>query len=229
MYDQALKLLATARDPGSKAVTYTIALFAAWDTSKVERVPRAAGLLIWTLGAVAMYGLVPHELSRLGERVGPPRKKPLGMRSAGLVIVAIGASLMAWAFAAHYKGAPRGWAVHLRPASDSPRENQVRTEHLLQTGPYRLTRNPMYAGEAIVWLGWALFYNRPPVWVGLAILCAAFPKIVRWEEQRLLERFGDAYRAYTASVPRWVGRTDPKWRPPDENPLHALSGWQAEV
>jgi protein-S-isoprenylcysteine O-methyltransferase Ste14 len=43
---------------------------------------------------------------------------------------------------------------------------------------------------------------------GAAILCAAWPKIVRWEERRLLERFGDDYRAYVASVPRWVGRAE---------------------
>jgi protein-S-isoprenylcysteine O-methyltransferase Ste14 len=43
------------------------------------------------------------------------------------------------------------------------------------------------------------------VWAGLAILCAAWPKIVGWEERRLLEVFGDDYRAYAASVPRWAG------------------------
>ena len=48
-----------------------------------------------------------------------------------------------------------------------------------------MSRNPIYAGEAIVWLGWALFYRRPPVWAGLAIGCAAFARIARSEEQRL--------------------------------------------
>jgi protein-S-isoprenylcysteine O-methyltransferase Ste14 len=28
---------------------------------------------------------------------------------------------------------------------------------------------------------------------------------VRWEERRLLEPFGDDYKAYLASVPRWAG------------------------
>jgi protein-S-isoprenylcysteine O-methyltransferase Ste14 len=65
----------------------------------------------------------------------------------------------------------------------------------------------MYAGEAVVWLGWALFYGRPPVWAGLAVGCAAFAQIVRWEERRLVSRFGGGYRAYRAEVPRWVPRT----------------------
>lgn len=54
------------------------------------------------------------------------------------------------------------------------------------------------------WLGWALFYGRAAVWAGLVIVCAAGTPIVRSEE-RLLERFGDEYRAYLAAAPRWVG------------------------
>jgi hypothetical protein len=33
------------------------------------------------------------------------------MRSAGLVTVAAGAALMAWALAAHCEAAPQGWAL----------------------------------------------------------------------------------------------------------------------
>ncbi len=66
--------------------------------------------------------------------------------------------------------------------------------------------HPLYAGVAVVWLGWALFYGRPAVWAGLAVECAAFAGMVRWEEQRLLERFGGEYRAYLADVPRWLPR-----------------------
>jgi protein-S-isoprenylcysteine O-methyltransferase Ste14 len=103
---------------------------------------------------------------------------------------------MAWALAAHCQAAPRGW----------PLESGLTPQYLLRCGPYRLSRNPMYAGEAVVWLGWALFYGRPPVWAGLAIWCAALAGIVRWEEQRLLGRFGGDYRAYLTEVPRWVPR-----------------------
>jgi steroid 5-alpha reductase family enzyme len=71
-------------------------------------------------------------------------------------------------------------------------------------GPYRLIRNPMYAGEAIAWASWGLVYASPAVWAGLAILCAGLAATVRWEERRLLRRFGADYRDYLAEVPRWV-------------------------
>jgi hypothetical protein len=78
----------------------------------------------------------------------------------------------------------------------------------------------MYAGEAVVWLGWALFYGRPAVWAGLAIECAAFTGIVRWEEQRLLGSFGGEYRAYLADVARGVAAAQPRRRPPASREQH---------
>jgi protein-S-isoprenylcysteine O-methyltransferase Ste14 len=160
--------------------------------------PRPAAVLVLTLGAVALHGIVPHQLSRLGDRIERPgRTRPVARR-AGLVTVAAGAALTAWAVAAHYKAAPQGWALESWPTR----------EYLLRNGPYRLSRNPMYVGEAVVWLGWGIFYGSPAVWEGLAIVCAALAKIVRWEERQLLERFGDDYRAYLAAVPRWVGRAE---------------------
>ena len=150
-------------------------------------------MLVWALGAMAMHAVVPFELSVLGGRSGPPGSRR-ATRGAGFVTVAAGAGLMAWALAAHWEAAPQGWTL----------ESGLTPPYLLRRGPYRLCRNPMYAGEAVVWLGWALFYRRPAVWAGLAIECAAFKGIVQWEEQQLLGRFGSEYRAYLADVPRWL-------------------------
>ena len=138
----------------------------------VKSMPRPAGVLLWTVGAVAMHAVVPFELSRLDDRAGRRARRPSAMRGTGLVTVAAGAGLMAWAVAAQCQAAPQGWTL----------ESGLTPPRLVRRGPYRLSRNPMYAGEAVVWLGWALFYRRPAIWAGLAIQCAAFAGIVRWEE-----------------------------------------------
>jgi protein-S-isoprenylcysteine O-methyltransferase Ste14 len=163
----------------------------------MTHVPRTAGVLVWTAGAVAMYAAVPFELSRLGDRPSPHGPAASAARGAGLTTVATGAALMTWALATHYQAAPGGW----------PLDSRLTPGYLLRRGPYRFSRNPMYAGEAVVWLGWALYYRRPAVWAGLAIQCAAFAAIARWEERRLLARFGGAYREYLAEVPRWAPRS----------------------
>jgi protein-S-isoprenylcysteine O-methyltransferase Ste14 len=176
----------------------------------VKRIPRAAGLFGWTLGAVALNAAVPRELSRLGDHAGQPAPGP-SARGAGLLLVAAGATLTGWAFATHYQAAPRGWALEAAPTPG----------YLLRKGPYQWSRNPMYAGEVTVWSGWALFYASPAVWAGLVVVSAAFATIVPWEERRLLERFGEDYRAYLADVPRWVPRAPRRPRPADRRRLRA--------
>jgi protein-S-isoprenylcysteine O-methyltransferase Ste14 len=166
---------------------------------QVTRIPRRAGALGWALGAVALHAAVPFQLARFGGRARPAAVAP-AVRGAGLVTVATGGALMAWAFAAHYRQAPEGW----------PLESGLTPGYLLRQGPYRLSRNPMYAGEIIAWAGWGLVYASPAVWAGLAVVSAGLAVTVRWEERRLLQRFGDEYSAYLAEVPRWVPGTAPE-------------------
>jgi hypothetical protein len=59
----------------------------------VKPMPRPAGVLVWTVGAVAMHAVVPFELSRLDDRAGRRARRPSAMRGAGLVTVAAGAGL----------------------------------------------------------------------------------------------------------------------------------------
>ena len=171
----------------------------------VKRMPRTAGVLVWTAGAVATYAVVPFELSRLGDRARPQGPAASAARGAGLLTVTAGAALMAWAMATHYQAAPRGWAL----------DSQLTPAYLLRRGPYRFSRNPIYAGEAIVWLGWALYYRHPAVWAGLVIQCAGVAVIARWEEHQLLTRFGASYQDYLNQVPRWAPRPPSRQRPDD--------------
>jgi protein-S-isoprenylcysteine O-methyltransferase Ste14 len=103
------------------------------------------GVLGWALGAGALHAAVPFQLSRPGGQARPASTAP-AVRGAGLVTVAAGGVLMAWVFAAHCQQAPQGW----------PLESGFTPGYLLRQGPYRLIRNPMYAGEALTWAGWGL-------------------------------------------------------------------------
>ena len=64
----------------------------------------------------------------------------------------------------------------------------------------------MYHSELVVWFGWALFYGSLAVLIGLLLWLSMFHFVIVPHEERDLEvRFGEAYRAYKARVPRWLG------------------------
>jgi protein-S-isoprenylcysteine O-methyltransferase Ste14 len=79
------------------------------------------------------------------------------------------------------------------------------TAAIVTSGVYRMTRNPMYVGMALVYAAVALALGSP---LALALLPATVLVIHRGvilREERYLERkFGDEYRAYKAHVRRWL-------------------------
>jgi protein-S-isoprenylcysteine O-methyltransferase Ste14 len=84
------------------------------------------------------------------------------------------------------------------------------TRRLVVRGPYRHVRNPMISGVTFILLGEAALLGSAPLllWFGVFFaLNAIFIPLV--EEPVLEERFGDDYRLYKNSVPRWVPRPSP--------------------
>jgi len=75
---------------------------------------------------------------------------------------------------------------------------------LVTGGAYRFSRNPMYAGLAIAYVGGALLAGT---WWPLATLPIALVAVRRIvidpEERYLAARFGHAYADYRARVRRW--------------------------
>lgn len=78
-------------------------------------------------------------------------------------------------------------------------------EHLVTTGVYGITRNPMYLGHQIFLAGLALTSRSPLAAMLLVGHVPWFDARVRRDEHALRERFGDAYADYCAHVPRWGG------------------------
>ncbi len=95
----------------------------------------------------------------------------------GALVAAIGETLRIWA------------AGHL----DKGRE-------VTQSGPYRMTRHPLYAGSAIIAVGLAIASARGVVAALIAAYVAiAIGSAVRHEEASMRAAFGDEYEAYAES------------------------------
>jgi protein-S-isoprenylcysteine O-methyltransferase Ste14 len=111
----------------------------------------------------------------------------------------IGVLMLALGFVAGYSGfsAFRKAGTPVRPG-DEPTK-------LVTSGPYRISRNPMYLGLELVLLGVFFltkspFFLIPPIVFFLLINFLQIP----FEENLMTERFGQAYAEYCQRVRRWV-------------------------
>jgi protein-S-isoprenylcysteine O-methyltransferase Ste14 len=76
---------------------------------------------------------------------------------------------------------------------------------LVISGPYRVTRNPMYMALACLYVGLALWFDVFWALVLLPLVLAAIQYYVIVREEEYLEsKFGDEYRQYKARVRRWL-------------------------
>jgi protein-S-isoprenylcysteine O-methyltransferase Ste14 len=84
--------------------------------------------------------------------------------------------------------------------------NPMRAPSAIVTGgPYRYTRNPMYVGMAVLYVGiavaagilWALAFLP-------LVLLAVDRLVIAREEPYLSAKFGDEYERYRARVRRWL-------------------------
>lgn len=79
------------------------------------------------------------------------------------------------------------------------------TTALVVDGPYRFTRNPMYVGFTLIYLGVTLLVNTLwPLLLLPAVLLVMEFLVIRREERYLERKFGDDYRAYLQAVRRWL-------------------------
>lgn len=82
--------------------------------------------------------------------------------------------------------------------------NQPANE-LVTDGPYRFTRNPMYTGFTLVYIGCAFLANTMwPLMLLPVVLGLLFILVIRREEAYLSDAFGDQYAAYCRRVRRWL-------------------------
>lgn len=78
-------------------------------------------------------------------------------------------------------------------------------KRMLTGGLFRLSRNPIYLGDAIFLAGLTIYWDA---WVALPMVFAFMALIthrfIRPEEARLRRIFGDAFAAYQNRTRRWI-------------------------
>ena len=125
---------------------------------------------------------------------------PAGNDAGGTTLPAVGVAVTVLGEAI------RLWGVrHIGAIS---RTRSERLGPLVDSGPFGYVRNPLYIGNILLWVGFALtarlWWLAP---IAFVLLAAEYHAIVGWEERLLVQRIGDAYRDYMTRVPRWIPRS----------------------
>ena len=106
------------------------------------------------------------------------------------------------------------------------RGETVEAQRLTTWGPYALMRNPLYFGNGLIGLGWALMAGPWAVLafvVGFAVLYGRI--IIPWEENFLLEKFGAEYENYRRDTGAFFPRS---WPRRIRGPFDAKILWRSE-
>jgi protein-S-isoprenylcysteine O-methyltransferase Ste14 len=119
--------------------------------------------------------------------------RPLRLHLLGLLPLAVGIALLLWCVRAFYAvggGTLAPW--------DPPRR-------LVTSGPYQLSRNPMYLAVAAILLGWAVLYASSRLALyALLVMIACHLRVLLGEEPWAERTFGAEWESYRANVPRWL-------------------------
>jgi protein-S-isoprenylcysteine O-methyltransferase Ste14 len=142
----------------------------------------------WVFVLAYLVGVLLERVAPLPLHVTPLP----GLLLAGAALLAAGAIIAGWAWVLFHKvGTTR-----------VPGQASV---SLVTSGPFRLSRNPMYVGLALAYLGEAFVLRQSwPVTLLPFVLAYLNGVVIRVEEARLGEVFCEAYESYRSNVRRWI-------------------------
>ena len=110
----------------------------------------------------------------------------------GVALLGVGLAVMLWALVTFVVA--RTAVIPNRPAT-----------RLVTSGPYRFSRNPMYTGLTLAYLGLTLLVNSAwPLLLLPLVIMALLALVIQREERYLRSAFGDEYGEYTRRVRRWL-------------------------
>ncbi len=131
----------------------------------------------WANQAIPIYSLIPENI------------KPIGL---GLIILFICLDL--WSVLLFFKQ-----KTTINPLA--PKNSQ----HLVTSGMYQISRNPMYLGLAFILFGWCIYLGGLSGFFFIPLFIFILTKMqIEPEEQVLKQKFGTNYLTYQQKVRRWI-------------------------
>lgn len=111
--------------------------------------------------------------------------------AAGIPLLVLGAGLWGWGISG------------LLRRGESPDPGKATTQ-LVTGGPFRVSRNPIYAGGTVGLLGLALLLDTATGAAVVIALALVAHNLMLAEERYLEARFGDDWHDYRSRVRRWL-------------------------
>lgn len=145
--------------------------------------------LIFVIGLIAAA-----TLRRLLPQVNVPYVigEPAVLYTYCIVFTTLGILILLWAFGAFKRAGTAILPIHS-------------TSQIVESGPYQLSRNPMYVALSFIYLGvgtlvsWGWSIALLPVVLGVVYFY-----VIRREERYLTAKFGQQYLEYKKRVRRWI-------------------------
>ena len=141
-----------------------------------------------------LFFLVPFGVGVAVQFTAPLPFLPTGWLQLALGLPIVGLGLVALL-----------WAVKTLTGAGTDLMFTKATTAVLRQGPYRFSRNPLYLGVSVVYIGAGIAVNSvwPLALFPVAVLLALF-RAIRVEERYLETKFGQPYRDYKSAVRRWL-------------------------
>lgn len=125
--------------------------------------------------------------------IGTSTARPVRYVVPATLLLCVGATLLLWCVREFYVaggGTLAPW--------DPPRQ-------LVTSGPYRMSRNPMYLGVDVILAAWCMLWSSRALIIYAVLFMIGFHlRVLLVEEPWARRRFGAEWDAYRARVPRWV-------------------------
>jgi protein-S-isoprenylcysteine O-methyltransferase Ste14 len=114
---------------------------------------------------------------------------PSSISVGGGVLFVVGAAIAGW-----------GWLTFRRARTTTVPGQKPSL--MVTWGPYRFSRNPMYVGLTLAYLGEAGLLQQ--LWPVILLPLTVAYVVIPVEEGKLREVFGEEYTGYQARVRRWL-------------------------